>query len=75
MEGTVFETVPQALADITTTDGANYMFVSVSVGATEVIKFPMPLGSDENAVMVRTTNIINQSGLVANPVTVEMVIP
>jgi len=68
--GTVSELQPIEIATVTTIEAGGYIMVGVSVGATEVIKFPVPIGTDCNEIATRVSNVVNQTGLVSGPVEV-----
>lgn len=68
--GNVFERVETLLGLLSVTEGENYLWVAITVSGKEVIKFPLDKDSDSNEIALRTENIINQCGLVANSVRV-----
>ncbi len=70
--GTVSELQPQQIATIATTEAGGFIMVGVTVGATELIKFPVPPGTDSNEIATRVSNVVNQTGLVTGPVVVEV---
>lgn len=70
--GEVFESKPTLLASMDITEKQNYLEVSVEIGGNQVMKFPLSSDSDTNAIKSRIRNIINQTGLVTNSVSVEI---
>jgi len=70
--GIVYERKEQVLADVEVTEVGEYKKVSVKVNDVEVIRFPLPAAADTNEIALRTGNVVNQTGLVENPVRVEI---
>jgi len=70
--GIVFERQEVQIAVVEVNVTANYQSIEVSVNDNLVIMFPLPLTADVNEIALRTTNVINQTGLVANSVRVEI---
>ena len=70
--GTVSELQPNQIATIATIEAGGFIIVGISVGATEVIRFPVPLGTDSNEIATRVSNIVGQTGIVTGEVVVEV---
>jgi len=66
--GTVFETQDVEIAGIEVEETGDYKVVKVLVGGNTVIRFPLDKTVDTNTIALRASNIINQTGLVDNPV-------
>ncbi len=47
-----------------------YLICKLTVGDTEVLRVPLSASAAKSEIEVRLTNIINQTGLVSNPVRV-----
>ncbi len=71
ISGIVFEQVDSQIATIETEVQGQYLFCSVIVNSSEVIKFPLAANADLNEVALRVGNVINQTGLVSNVVRIE----
>jgi len=70
IQGIVYERQEMNIADVEVVEGDNYKLVSVIKNGEPVITFPLPKTADTNEIAVRTGNIVNQTGLVENPVRV-----
>lgn len=68
MQGKVYQQIESELATIRITEQATQRLIEVLIGANVVIKFPMVLTVDTNEIALRTANVINQTGFIANPV-------
>jgi len=72
IEGIVYERQESVLADVEVTESESYKVVHVIRDGEIVISFPLAKTVDINEIALRTGNVINQTGLVANPVRVEL---
>ena len=70
--GKLFEHAPNEIADISVSQGTNYLWVEIAVNGNLVIKFPLSLDADSHKIIFALRNIVNQTGLVSNPVEVEL---
>jgi len=70
--GSVYEKQEQEIALVEVKEVGNYKFIEVSREGLLVIKFPLQKTVDTNEINLRTANIVNQTGLVENPVRVEV---
>ncbi len=70
--GQIYEHTETGIADLTAEVSGDYLIVKVIVNSQTVIRFPMPPDTDSNELTLRATNIINQTGLVANSCRVEI---
>ena len=70
--GSVYEKQEQEIALVEVKEVGNYKFIEVSREGLLVIKFPLQKTVDTNEISLRTANIVNQTGLVENPVRVEV---
>ncbi|GAI97269.1 unnamed protein product [marine sediment metagenome] len=70
--GKVFEKVDSEIANIEVEETAVHKIVSIFVGGVLVVKFPLFKDIDSNEVALRTGNVVNQTGLVDNPVRIEI---
>ena len=70
--GRIFEKSETGVADLVTETIGDYMIVRINVNNMMVIRFPMPADTDSNELILRTTNIINQTGMIANTCRVEL---
>lgn len=70
--GGVYYKTEQHLADIEVVEQGGYKQVRVIRNGTTVVLFPLAIDCDTNEIALRTTNVINQTGLVDNPVRVEL---
>jgi len=70
--GSVYEKQEQEIALVEVKEVGNYKFIEVSREGLLVIKFPLKKTVDTNEINLRTANIVNQTGLVENPVRVEV---
>jgi len=71
--GTVFENQEKNIASIEVEVTELCQFVSVIINGATVIKFPLAKAADTNTIALRTTNVINQTGLVNNSVRCEVI--
>jgi len=71
--GSVFEQQEAEIASLEVETLGKYLFCNIKVNGNVVIRFPLPIGSDSNEIAMRTANIVNQTGLVENPVRVEVI--
>lgn len=62
--GKAYRLTEEQLGTFTCTESGGFTWCVLSVGAVEVIKFPLPLAVDTGEVEARMANIINQTGLV-----------
>lgn len=70
LTGIIFHRKESELANVIVTDGATMTNVSVTIGGSQVIKFPLTLGLDADLIASKIGNVINQTGLIDYPVTV-----
>ena len=71
--GTVFSKTESQCATIEVDETPTIQRIIVKVNGNPVILFPLPLSADTNQIALRTMNVVNQTGLVENPVRVEMI--
>ena len=70
--GTVYHHTEDVLGQLTVEEKPAFLMITLSVNDTEVVRFPVSKDSDSNAIIARTRNVLNQTGLVSNPVRVEL---
>lgn len=70
--GTVFKREEIELGAVECSISVGYLWCRLKVEGQTVIKFPLDSDTDIPVVAVRMSNIINQTGLVSNPVRVEL---
>lgn len=70
--GKVYEKREVELATLEVTETDDYKIVTITVGGSVLVSFPLPKTADTNEIAVRTGNIIYQTGLVDNSVRVEV---
>ena len=70
--GIVSELQPNQIATIATIETGGFIQVGVLVSGNELIKFPVPLGTDSNEIATRVSNVVNQTGIVTGTVIVEV---
>ena len=71
--GTVKHLAEEVLADVEASVVGDYLIVLVKMSGNVVVRFPMPTASDVNHVQAVTANILNQTGLINERATVELV--
>jgi len=71
--GKVYAKTEAELADVVVTETDDYKIIDVKVNGQLAVRFPLALSVDTNEIALRTTNVVNQTGLVDNPVRVEVV--
>jgi len=71
--GKVYAKTEAELADVVVTVTDDYQIIDVKVNGQLAVRFPLTLSADTNEIALRTTNVVNQTGLVDNPVRVEVV--
>lgn len=70
--GIVFERRDTSIATLEVTITGQYAVCKVFYNDQMVIQFPLPASSDSNEIALRTSNVINQTGLVVNSVRVDV---
>lgn len=70
--GTVKKYVPQDFAEVQAAVMGNKLVVVVNVGGQLQIRFPLAADADSNEVALRVGNIIRQSRLVDEEISVEV---
>ena len=70
--GTVFNKTEGVLGDLTIDEKDDFLEVKLTIPSGQKVEFPLAKGLDSNAIIARTSNVINQTGLVDNPVRIEI---
>lgn len=70
--GTVFKREEIELGTVECSISVGYLWCRLKVNESTVILFPLDPDTDIPVINVRMGNIINQTGLVSNPVRVEL---
>lgn len=70
--GKIYHKITQFLADVQVIEDNDYKEIRVIYNGTIVVLFPLTKDCDTNEIALRVGNVVNQSGLVDNPVRVEL---
>lgn len=72
ISGTVYHKAESVLGTLEITTGGQYQIAELTVNGNVVLRVPLPGEADRTVLAVKIANIINQTGLVSNPVKVDI---